>query len=150
MTRSLESLVGGKNIDRRQINLGSNCNSAVTSYFAVSSLSILICEMGMIWWTFQSISHLKWRILVNAVNSEWHGVGLQTKPMSFITENRGSQGEKAKRNNHICLLLFKLFKQQFLKKGRKCPPCEWERRKGRRARVGQAAQGPAHGQPCRP
>ena len=61
----------------------------------------------------------------------------QTKSMSFITENTGSQGEKAKRNNCMCLMLLKLFKWQFLKKGRKCPHCEWERREGRRARAGE-------------
>ena len=37
----------------------------------------------------------------------------------------------------MSLVLWKLFKWPFLKKGRKCPPHEQERRKGRPARAGE-------------
>lgn len=85
------------------------------------------------WWSdepFQVYPLWNEELLVSSGHSEQRGTEPQTRPMSFITENRGSQGGKAKRNNHMCLFLFKLFKWWLLKKGRKCPPCKWKGRKG--------------------
>lgn len=88
---------------------------------------------------FQGISHLKQRTSSKVTTQRVAQGRIKQNPCLSSLRTEGSQGEKAKRNNRMVpITLLKLLKWQFLKKGRKCPHCEWERRKagesqGRRA-----------------
>lgn len=91
------------------INLGSNGNSALTTYFVISSLSFPICEMGVIKWPFKVHPFGSEILIVNLIHSMWSRAVPTTKRMPFISASEEVQEGRPKE-----IFLFKCFYLNFL------------------------------------
>ena len=118
---------GRRGHKQKAVNLGSHCNSTRSSYFTLQA-SVL----RMIIRTFQSISHLKWRISSKFRTQRVAQNRRTNKSHIFHHWEERKSRREAKRNDRMCLVLWKLFKRHFLRKGGNVHPMS-----GREGKAGQ-------------